>query len=68
LIGLVEETAASVTLPYFRDALERGFNELQAGQRRDDDAVREALRRALRRAINDRFGKRPLIEIHLVRI
>jgi ribonuclease J len=68
LIGLVEETAASATLPYFRDALERGFNELQAGQRRDDDAVREALRRALRRAINDRFGKRPLIEIHLVRI
>jgi ribonuclease J len=68
LIGLVEETAAGATLPYFRDALERSFNELQAGQRRDDDAVREALRRALRRAINDRFGKRPLIEIHLVRI
>ena len=68
LIGLVEETAAGATLPYFRDALECSFNELQAGQRRDDDAVREALRRALRRAINDRFGKRPLIEIHLVRI
>jgi ribonuclease J len=68
LIGLVEETAAGAALPYFRDAVERGFNELQAGQRRNDDAVREAVRRALRRAINDRFGKRPLIEIHLVRI
>ena len=68
LIGLVEETAAGAALPYFRDAVERGFNELQAGQRRDDDAVRDAVRRALRRAINDRFGKRPLIEIHLVRI
>jgi hypothetical protein len=30
--------------------------------------VREAVRRALRRLINERFGKRPLIEIHLVRI
>jgi ribonuclease J len=68
LIGLVEESAADVALPYFRDAVERGFDGLQAGQRRDDDAVREAARRALRRAINDRFGKRPLIEIHLVRI
>jgi ribonuclease J len=68
LIGLVEETPAGAALPYFRDAVERGFDELQAGQRRDDDAVREAVRRALRRAINDRFGKRPLIEIHLVRI
>jgi ribonuclease J len=68
LIGLVEETAAGAALPYFREAVERGFNELQAEQRRDDDAVREAVRRALRRAINDRFGKRPLMEIHLVRI
>jgi ribonuclease J len=68
LIGLVEETPAGAALPYFRDAVERGFDELRAGQRRDDDAVREAVRRALRRAINDRFGKRPLIEIHLVRI
>jgi ribonuclease J len=68
LIGLVEESAADVALPYFRDAVECGFDGLQAGQRRDDDAVREAVRRALRRAINDRFGKRPLIEIHLVRI
>jgi ribonuclease J len=68
LIGLVEESTADVALPNFRDAVERCFDGLQAGQRRDDDAVREAVRRALRRAINDRFGKRPLIEILLVRI
>jgi hypothetical protein len=30
--------------------------------------VRDAVRRAVRRQINERFGKRPLIEIHLVRI
>ena len=38
------------------------------GSRRDDEAVRDAARRALRRILNERFGKRPLVEIHLVRI
>jgi ribonuclease J len=68
LIGLVEETAASAALPFLCDAAERAFDDLPAGARRDDDVVREAVRRALRRLINERFGKRPLIEIHLVRI
>ena len=68
LIGLVEDAAGSTALPFLRDALERGFDQLPAGPRRDDDGVRDTVRRVLRRAINDRFGKRPLIEIHLVRI
>jgi ribonuclease J len=68
LIGLVEETEADAALPSLRDAAERAFDKLPAGPRRDDDAVRDAVRRALRRAINDRFGKRPLVELHLVRI
>jgi ribonuclease J len=68
LIGLVEEVAASAALPFLRAAAERAVDELPAGPRRDDDAVRDAVRRALRRLINERFGKRPLIEIHLVRI
>jgi len=68
LIGLVEESAASASLPFLRDAVERAFDQLAAGPRRDDDGVRDAVRRVLRRAINERFGKRPLIEIHLVRI
>jgi ribonuclease J len=68
LIGLVEDTAASPALPFFRDAVEHAVEALPAATRRDDDMVRDAVRRALRRAINDRFGKRPLIEIHLVRI
>lgn len=68
LIGLVEEVAASAALPFLRDAAERAVSDLPAGPRRDDDAVRDAVRRALRRLINERFGKRPLIEIHLVRI
>jgi ribonuclease J len=68
LIGLVEEAAASAALPFLRDRAERAFDDLPAGPRRDDNAVRDAVRRALRRLINERFGKRPLVEIHLVRI
>ena len=68
LIGLVEETAASAALPFLSDAAECVLDDLPAGARRDDNAVHEAVRRALRRLINERFGKRPLIEIHLVRI
>ena len=68
LIGLVEESAASAALPFLRDAAERGVSELPAGPRGDDGVVRDATRKALRRVIHDRFGKRPLIEVHLVRI
>ena len=68
LIGLVEEGVASAALPFLRDAAERAFDELPAAPCRDDEAVCDVVRRALRRVINDRFGKRPLIEIHLVRI
>ena len=68
LIGLVEEPVAAAAEPFLRDSLKRTLDELPAGARRDDQVVREAVRGTLRRVINDRFGKRPLIEIHLVRI
>jgi ribonuclease J len=68
LIGLVEEAAATTARPFLRDAVERAVEELPAGPRRDDDTVREAVRRTLRRVAKERFGKRPAIEIHLVRL
>jgi ribonuclease J len=68
LIGLVEEPVAAASVPFLRDSLKRTLDELPAGARRDDDVVRDAVRRTLRRVINDRFGKRPLIEIHVVLI
>ncbi len=51
-----------------RDALSDAVEGLPAPARRDDNAVRDAARRALRRVVAERFGKRPLIEIHLVRL
>jgi ribonuclease J len=68
LIGMVEPVVAEEAMPALRGALERVVDELPGGARRDDAAVREAVRRALRRVLNERFGKRPLVEIHVVRI
>jgi len=50
------------------DALADAMEGLPAKLRQDDDQLREAARRVLRRALNERFGKRPLIEIQLVRL
>ena len=68
LIGLVEEAAAARPHPLCATRSSARSTSCPTGPRRDDDVVRDAVRRALRRVINERFGKRPLIEIHLVRI
>ena len=49
-------------------AVAEAIDALAARERRDDDAVREAARIALRRAVRARFGKRPITEVHLVRL
>src|SRR5690348_6876265 len=67
-IGVVEPDAAEAAAPALRGAVERALDELPGNLRRDDGAVLDAARRALRRVLNERFGKRPLVEIHLVRI
>ncbi|MBV9859800.1 MAG: ribonuclease J [Alphaproteobacteria bacterium] len=68
LIGLVEPEAAAAAGAMLRDAAERAYESLPEGQRRDDEALRDAVRRTLRRAINERFGKRPLIEVQIVTV
>jgi ribonuclease J len=68
LIGVVESAAVESAAPLLRSAVERALLDMPALQRHDDDGVREGVQRALRRLLNERFGKRPLIEIHLVRV
>jgi ribonuclease J len=68
LIGIAESVAAEAAAPVLRDAVEGALFDMPAGRRHDDGAVREIIERALRRVLNERFGKRPLIEVHLVRV
>jgi ribonuclease J len=48
--------------------LARLVNDLPAPLRREDSALREAARTALRKAIGRRVRKRPLVELHLLRV
>src|SRR5271155_70129 len=68
IIGLVEPEEVEAILPSLRTAIGRAFDELPAGARRDDDAGSEAARGRLRRVVYERLGKRPLVEIQVVRI
>lgn len=49
-------------------AIEDAVNALSADARRDDEEVSEAARRAVRRAFRDALGRRPVTEVHIVRV
>jgi ribonuclease J len=66
LVGLAEANAEPAAA--LCDALADAMEALPAPLRQDDNALREAARRVLRRGLNERFGKRPLIEVQLVRL
>ena len=66
LIGLAENGAEPAAA--LRDALADALEGLPAPLRHDDNAVRDTARRVLRQGVRARFGKRPLIEIQLVRL
>jgi ribonuclease J len=44
------------------------LGELAPGQRRDDTVVEERARQAVRRVVRGRLGKKPLTDVHIVRI
>ncbi|HEV2160788.1 MAG TPA: ribonuclease J [Stellaceae bacterium] len=46
----------------------QALDELGPRDRRDDDKVREAARLAIRRSLRDWHGKKPVTQVHLVRI
>jgi len=50
------------------DEVRTAVQNLSKAQRRDDDTVRETARVTLRRAVRTWHGKRPLTEVHLVRL
>lgn len=58
-----EEELTTVT-----DAVRDAIARLDRRQRRDDDEVRETARRAVRRTFNQDQGRKPLTDVHLVRV
>ena len=46
----------------------RTIADLPAALKREDDQLREAARSALRKAVGKRLRKRPMVEVHLLRL
>jgi ribonuclease J len=44
------------------------LSDLPANMRRDDAALEDAARSALRRALGRKLGKRPMVDVHLIRV
>ncbi len=50
------------------DAIDNALDRLSARKRRDDAETHEAIRLAVRRFFQDRLDKRPVTDIHLIRV
>jgi ribonuclease J len=68
VMGLLDGPEASETLVEVAAAVRHAVEELAPQARRDDEAVRQAARIAVRRSFNASQGKKPLTEVHLVRL
>lgn len=68
LRGLVDPAEEADLVERGQKALREAVFGMPSGARRDDPAVRETARLALRRVINSQIGRKPLTDIHLVRL
>ncbi len=65
--GLLGEEAPAV-IEAVSGAVERAVKELSVEQRRDDETVRETVRLAVRRALSASHGKKPVTDVHVLRV
>ena len=63
----VMESGDQGALGVVRETVEEVIVAMPAAKRADDGAVKEAVRIAVRRVFRDRFDKRPVTNVHLVR-
>lgn len=66
--GVIDEMEEGETWDGTIDAIVEALNDLTPSERRDDESVSEAARLAVRRSLRESVGKRPVTEVHVVRI
>jgi len=66
--GLLDPNDEADKLDLIADGVRQALRSLSPGARRDDEAIKEKARRAVRRAFNRMLGKKPVTEVHLVRL
>ncbi|PPR11629.1 MAG: Ribonuclease J1 [Alphaproteobacteria bacterium MarineAlpha11_Bin1] len=68
VLGVLDEDAEGETWCDAVEAMIDAVNDLKKSERRDDSTVQEAARIAVRRALRDSIGKRPVTNVHVVRV
>ncbi len=66
--GVLDEAEEGETWDDTVDAIVEALNDLTPSERRDDESVSEAARVAVRRSLKESIGKRPVTNIHVVRV
>jgi ribonuclease J len=65
--GVVDE-ADEVAISAVEEAIKRALEGLAPHERGDDEAVREKARAAIRRSFSQSHGKKPVTDIHVIRV
>ncbi len=68
LQGLTDDREGQEIVAEAIDAVEDAIEDLSNADARKDDAVAEAARRAVRRIVKSRLDKKPLTDVHVVRV
>lgn len=66
--GLIDREEDGDISDYALDAIHDAMDRLSKSDRRDDAAVSEAVRIAVRRSLRGTTGKRPITDVHVVRV
>ncbi len=67
MVGVPETTASGESmLEIALDAIADTVDNLPKARRRDPDSIGEAVRRSVRAAIAQQWGKKPLVQVHLL--
>ncbi len=66
--GLLSNTEDQAALGELALAAEAALDSLGVPDKREDDLVREAVRLGVRRKANQMLGKKPQVDVHLVRV
>ena len=66
--GVLDADGDAEVLAALRSAVENALGRLAAGARRDDGQLAEAGRLAVRRHLSKAIGKKPLTQVHVVRL
>jgi ribonuclease J len=68
LLGLTDEALDAGLLPKVAAELRSAYEKLSPAEKGDDAKVREAARLVVRRALNAALGRKPVTDIHLIRL